>query len=346
MGNYSLDAFERYPLVKLRPVMTAPREQCYQLLTLRWSQLEPELGVLLSPPEPEQPRVILQLELDLDRDLAQACGFVRRMGSCYAGGEKLLGVVLRGGNFRGPALEQLLQAYRQGFDATDLLAQPGTAWTALCARASVPMGLWLPLSVGILNLRRSIAQENLARNWENAPVYVFSGGTLSEQERLAACRWHASGADVMAPLGAQMTLRRMMFPRELTSGDVLPLRMWWQNLGTAPTYHDAQVKLVVKDAERQYPILVPGIMMPRLGDSMLNTTAQLPKLPGGTYSLWVGLEVGNKLVPLMMDAPQEKGLYRIGQIRLDDVPRPHLRTMWQTQYADGYYPLEDPAQPE
>ena len=26
--------------------------------------------------------------------------------------------------------------------------------------------------------------------------------------------------------------------------------------------------------------------------------------------------------------------------------RPYLRTMWQAQYADGYYPLEDPAAPE
>ena len=47
-----------------------------------------------------------------------------------------------------------------------------------------------------------------------------------------------------------------------------------------------------------------------------------------------------------MDVPGTDGLYAIGTVHLDHTSRPYLRTMWQEQYADGYYPLEDPAEPE
>ena len=87
-------------------------------------------------------------------------------------------------------------------------------------------------------------------------------------------------------------------------------------------------------------------MRPSLGDTTFNTTALLPRIPCGTYSLWVGLESDGGSLPLAMDASMKNGLYQIGEITLDDVPRPYLSTMWEDQYADGYYPLEDPAQPE
>ena len=47
-----------------------------------------------------------------------------------------------------------------------------------------------------------------------------------------------------------------------------------------------------------------------------------------------------------MEAQEDDGLYRVGDVTLDDASRPYLATMWEEQYADGYYPLEDPAQPE
>ena len=206
--------------------------------------------------------------------------------------------------------------------------------------------MWLPLSEGIMNLRRSIAQSHLARNWETCPVYIHSDRELSGEELDAARRWHCSGANVMAPLGARMTLRRMMFPRDLTSGGVMPLRLWWQNIGTAPVYEEVRVRLLLKNGEEQFVVTVPGTMRPGLGDTTFNTTALLPKILCGTYKLWVGLETDKEKLPLAMAAPTEKGLYHIGEITLDEAERPYLKTMWVDQYADGYYPLEDPAQPE
>jgi len=126
----------------------------------------------------------------------------------------------------------------------------------------------------------------------------------------------------------------------------MPLRMWWQNIGTAPVYEDIRVRLVLKNSEEQFSAAVPGTMGPGLGDTTFNEAALLPQIPCDTYGLWVGLETDRGSLTLAMDAPAEDGLYHIGEITLDDAPRPYLRTMWEDQYADGYYPLEDPAQPE
>ncbi len=179
------------------------------------------------------------------------------------------------------------------------------------------------------------------------PVYVHAGRPLDEEELDAARRWHSSGADCVAALGPCMTLRRLMFPKDLTSGGVLPLRMWWQNLGTAPLYGAVSVRLELRSGAARYAIPVPGEMHPGMGDTTFNVTTRLPDVPCGTYSLWIGLEGENGFLPLAVkDAKMDGGLVSVGEITLDDVCRPYLATMWETQYADGYYPLEDPAQPE
>ena len=346
MGKYSLDAFEVHPLVKLRPAMVVPEPDCYRLLELFQSELEPERGALLAPPPAGEGKVILRLHPSENADIADACGFIRRMGYCYEGGKQLAGVVMTEGLFSGAALEQLAQAYRQGFEDTFLLVEPGTALAECCGRTGVKFGLWLPVERGILPLRRKIAQSNLARNWETFPVYLYSGGELTAETLDAARRWHASAGDVPAVLGSRMTLRRLMFPRELTAGGPMPLRMWWQNLGNAPMYRDAEICLELYDGKEQYPLELPeAVFRPGVGDSTLNTTASLPEVQG-TFALRCGLRSRGVMLKLAMEAPEADGMYTIGAVTLDDVPRPYLAAMWEETYADGYYPLEDPAQPE
>lgn len=345
MGKYSIDAFEVHPLVKLRPVTTKPGEISFQLLELHQAELEK--GELLAPPAVAGEKVILLLHLDEKSDLADACGFIRRMGSCYEGGKGFAAVVMAMGHFDGVACEQLVQAYAQGFDATFLLAEPGNGVAQICRRMGVSFGLWLELDRGILPLRRSIGQENLARIWEKCPVYLYAGRNLTEEELDAARRWHISGADVSLTCGGWMTLRRMMFPKGLTTGGVMPLRLWWQNIGTAPIYENVQLQLELRYGENRYEIEAPATVdRPGVGDSTMNLLAKLPVVPCGTYELWSSLKAGEKFLPLAMEAQEDKGMYHVGQVNLDDVSRPYLATMWEEQYADGYYPLEDPAQPE
>jgi len=347
MGKYSIDSFEQYRLTKLRPAVMKAEKKAYRLLELSKSELEPENGELLSPPELASETCILRLCLCSAKDAADACGFIRRIGSFYEGGKHLAGVVMTAGKFSATALEEIAKAYIQGFESTFLLAEPGSELMETCRKLGVQPGLWLPVSEGILPLRRKIAENNLERVWRTKPVYIHAGRSLTPEETDAACRWHTSGADVPAELGSSMTLRRVMFPGELTSGGVMPLRVWLQNIGTAPVYHDAKVRMELGREEERFAISIPGFVpSPGLGDTTFNVNAQLPKLPGGTYDLWAGLEVQGKCVPLAIDAECVYGMYRIGEVTLDDTSRPYLETMWEEQYADGYYPLEDPAQPE
>lgn len=342
MGKYSLDAFETYELVKLRPSVADIRPGSYRVLTLSQAELEPEKRILLEPPAIGDGPVLLRLECN--RDICDACGFIRRMGAYYDGGKNLDAVIMTSHAFTGAALLQLVQSYRQGFENTFLLAEPGTELMDVCQQNQMDVGLWLELSRGILPLRLEIGRAHLERTWREQPVYVAAGGTLTEAARDAVHRWHCSGADQEDGFGALLTLRRMMFPKGLTAGGVMPVRMWWQNIGTAPCYRDAHVLLALGD--EQLPLHSEKMKKPGLGDTMLNTTAHIPQLPTGTYSLWCGIECGGKMMPLAMEAPEKNGSYRIGEVTLDDTPRPYLEFMWETQYADGYYPLEDPAEPE
>lgn len=347
MGKYSIDAFEQYPLVKIRPKVTRMAASCYQLMSLSWADLETEDGQLLSPAELGGDSVILQLNLDRPGDVADACGFVRRMGSFYRGGKGLSGVVLSAGKYTSAALGQLVQAYAQGFESTVLLAEPGTELMAACRKQQIKTGLWLNLNRGILNLRRAIAEGNLQKTWRDMPVYLYASEELRVEQLDAAIRWHASGVNLAAPVGPCMTLRRMMFPEGLTSGGLLPLRLWWQNIGTAPIYKTVEVKLELRSGEACYAIpVLEALERPDLGDSTLNFTARLPKVACGTYGLWCGLKADQRFLPLAMEATEENGMYYVGDVTLDDEPRPYLATMWEEQYADGYYPLEDPAQPD
>ena len=347
MGKYSIDAYEQYALTKLRPAVLAQGESCYRLLKLSQTQLEPENGNFLPIPEIEAGKWILALELDVSCDAADACGFIRRMGSHYAGGKGFAGVVMTSGKFSGSVLADLALAYIQAFEACALLVAPGSEIMEVCRKLGVQPGLWIDLNEGILTQRRRIAENNLERVWRDHPVYVYAGHDLSAEEFDAAKRWHASGVDTSACVGAQMTLRRVMFPSELTAGGVMPVRVWWQNIGTAPLYCNAKVHMELGRREERYAISIPGeVNAPSLGDTTFNTTATLPCVPCGTYDLWIGLEMCNNLMPLAIDAESVGGLYKIGEVNLDDISRPYLDTMWEEQYADGYYPLEDPAQPE
>lgn len=327
MGKYSLDAFETYPLVKLRPPMAAPGDTSFTLIS--------------SPAEARgNGPFVLRPELPGGPDAA--CAALAQMTCIPSGNVRPDAVVASGCGFPDAALPAIAKAYLQGFPGIPLLSAPDDPLMAYLPDA----GLWLEPDWGILPLRLAIARNRLERRWRQHPVYARTASPLTEEVRQALVRWHCTACNMPGPWGPQMALRRLMFPRDLTAGAEAPFRMWWQNLGTAPLYGPANALLFLEKNGRLFPLTGNMPVECHLGDTTCNPLLTLPELPDGEYALLCALEFGGKRLPLSMKVPNRDGLYSIGAVHLDHIPRPYLRTMWQAQYADGYYPLEDPAAPE
>ena len=66
-------------------------------------------------------------------------------------------------------------------------------------------------------------------------------------------------------------MRRVTYPKALSSGGALPLRLWLQNVGNTPVYTASQMQLRLKTPEGCLPILVR--LAPRVwpvGDTVHN----------------------------------------------------------------------------
>lgn len=327
MGKYSLDAFETHPLVKLRPPMAAPGDTSF---------------TLISSPADARGNGPFVLRPELPGGPDAACAALAQMACIHSGNVRPDAVVASGCGFPEAALPAIAKAYLQGFPGIPLLSAPDDPLMAYLPDA----GLWLEPDWGILPLRLAIARNRLERRWRQHPVYARTASPLTEEVRQALARWHCTACNMPGPWGPQMALRRMMFPRDLTAGAEAPFRMWWQNLGTAPLYGPAKALLFLEKNGRLFPLTGNMPVECHLGDTTCNPLLTLPELPDGEYALLCALEFGGKRLPLSMKVPNRDGLYSIGAVHLDHIPRPYLRTMWQAQYADGYYPLEDPAAPE
>lgn len=327
MGKYALDAFEAHPLTKLRPPMAAPGSSSFTLVSAP-AEIQGDSPALLRPALPDS--------------LETACALLARMAETLPHSPKPIAVAATGRSFPEEALPRLAQAYIQSFPGMALLAAPDDPLMPHLPEA----GLWLEADRGILPLRLAIARNHLERRWRQHPVYAWTEQPLTEEVLQALTRWHCTACNLPGPFGPQMTLRRLMFPRALTAGAQAPFRMWWQNLGTAPIYGPAAALLVLEKDGTRFPLDGDAPIECRLGDATCNPTLTLPDLPDGEYPLLCALEADGRRLPLSMEVPSKDGLYTVGTVRLDHTPRPYLQTMWQAQYADGYYPLEDPAAPE
>ena len=325
MGKYSLDAFERYPLTKLRPKMAAPEVRATPLVSLALPAL----------PDRVPPGSLLRLTW---REALPDAASVQALRALCRSGPPA-GIIAGGNGCPDPAaLDAVL---RESFPDVPVFTAPDDPLMSYGNS-----GLFLDLSRGVLPLRLAVAKHHLEALWRRRPVCVYSGTPLDAEALEAVRRWHCSFCNVPAIVGAQLTLRRLMFPRDLTAGASAPFRMWWQNLGPAPLYAEAVPRLAV--AYHGKPVFLTGEcrMTVSMGDAVCNAVFTLPDLPDGEFPLLCALESNGQRQRLCMDVPGTDGLYAIGTVHLDHTSRPSLQTMWQEQYADGYYPLEDPAEPE
>ncbi len=199
--------------------------------------------------------------------------------------------------------------------------------------------------------------EQLARDpglydaWRTGPVSLESCGTPPAWKQWGfdlkpildqALRWHASTinikstaipeewkaqfAEFQKKLGYRFALRRFEHPRAAKAGSMLPVKMWWENTGSAPPYHEYPLALEFrsKSAEAQpadAKSVVPVDVRKWLpGDAVYDGSVYLDaKLPPGHYRVRVALldpRTGIPAIRLAMEGRSEDGWYDLSEIEI------------------------------
>jgi len=206
-----------------------------------------------------------------------------------------------------------------------------------------------PESDGLLNTAQMMAEQALQRHWLRRPVYARLNTPPDEEMTEALWAWHIRACNLAGLSGCDLQLRRITCPRAISSAGVIPLRLWLMNAGPSPLYGEHRIMLRLHGGGRSFDITLsadPSIFL-KTGDIIYNEMVQLPTMPAGDYTLMLCIlrSEGNPLL-LNIDRQVEDGCYSLDSVTVDDQPRLELSTIWDRYYPEGYYPLEDPKEPQ
>lgn len=345
MNIYSLDHFEQtLPVDKVRPpyqkpCADGPRLAVCEVTQAGWDGTGPfppggSVALLAPHPAPESGR------LETDR-------FLRQLGVCTQGGRGFAGVLLDPDE----AAAAALSVWRRAFDAVPLIVRADCPQQiAALRREGLPFGLLLNAAGGAVPVRRQLAKQDLQFVWQTSPVFLLAKGCPDDAGALGRAMesWHVLASDVPGAVPGALLVRRVTYPKALSSGGAFPVRLWLQNVGSTPVYPVSRLQLMLRNAEecREIPLRMGSRSWP-VGDTVYNEIAQLPGLAPGCYQLLCRVlrEDGCGAVPLGEETGPD-GWYPLGELTLDGTPRPELYTVWDNYYPDGYYPLVDPPLPK
>lgn len=354
-GKYSLEAYRRYPEARVCPPLSAAKPAQLAIAEVSWRKAEAKRGeYAFDIPKVQSGHTLLNVNLEApdwarEGQAGLAASFVRRLGKETNGGAAFSGVLLnRTPLWAEDTCKELARAFADAFDNSFLIVSPKDGLAEILKAEDIPFGLVLNLSGGILPLRTQLAQGGLQRVWQKCPVFVKGAAPEGAQEAEKVVRgWHAAAAEGKETDGCRVALRRLTFPAQVSAGGALPLRLWWQNMGTSPLYGKSTVRLRLSGGGITKEIAVHDEKETRIpGDAVHNEIIQLPQMPAGEYTLQCAVFCEHKgFLPLANDVPGENGWYTMATITLDDVKRPEAYEAWNGYYPEGYYPLEDPKLP-
>lgn len=361
MGKYSLENYEKYKAYKIRPrqLHSAPNNKGrgqFQTIKVKWKDLEPERGdydlhnLLNLISKATNP--VLQIEAEApswvrEHTSEYFASFIRKVGSALIGFHQLEGIIIT----EMEASSQEWDAFIDAFDEHCLLADINNfRLIKYLTIHNIPFGLIVPCSESNwIDCCEKFAAYNLQEIWKKRPVLLQieddSCGTHIGRQALA---WHASMANLNMNLGYCISLRRLTYPKQVSSGGALPLRFWFVNTGSAPCYHDFTVRIRLQKGDKIYeiPLNTNGDDW-SLGDITYNEIVKLPEVIPGNYTLSLGIFFkDHSPMRLNMDCKKNGGFYELGMIEIDLVDRKEYFHIWDDYYPEGYYPLEDPQSPD
>lgn len=231
------------------------------------------------------------------------------------------------------------------FDEPEALAygtQHGAGWRLDC---------WGDMKHGYSEMLdqypEEVAQTGIQDVWKQRPVSLETCGTPSSWLRdkydlnyilAQALRWHVTSVNVKSSpippewraqfedfekrMGYRFILRRLEYPKAVTSGSMMPVQMWWFNAGVAPIYRDYRLALQLQSGDKQVTVQVPADVKHWLpGDSVVDEPLYVPSgLPAGQYHVRIGLldpRSGEPAIRLAIEGRQPDGWYDVGSIQIE-----------------------------
>lgn len=361
MSRYSLENYEKYKTVKIRPEPLSPKDDVskrglFDYVSFAWKELEPERGEFRLEAIQEAlgaaNNPILVLTPDLPswvKDNAGDCfaALIRKVGSHIDSDRRLTAVLI---STLADGKEEW-NAYIDSFETQTLLAdvQNDRLIGHLRDRSR---GFGLLVTCGEENwieCCEAFARNRLQKVWKSHPVILqVTDDVCGPHTRREAYRWHAALSNVNTGLGYNLTLRRLTYPETVSSRGSLPLRFWFVNTGVSRIYRKSQLWVRLKQGEVSYELpLFAATHSWLTGDLVHNEIIPLQDLPQGKYTLSLGLFFEDRsYIPLNIRNQQQDGYYEMGALHVEITDEDPLMNIWDTYDPEGYYPLEDPKLPE
>ncbi len=360
MGKYSLENYEIYKTRKIRPLFKTPPANSgrgqINYITCSWAELEPKRGCYeletLLDKAAKTFNPVLVIKPDYPKwvtDYPEECfaGLIRRTGSYFKKKDiSLAGVMIF--SIRNNPVEW--NAYMEGFQEITLFADLDN-YGLIRFLKDKNREFGLRISCGEENWIRcceALAEQGLQNNWQRKPALLHVlDPVCGVQVKRQSSGWHCGFSNQNLDLGFQIMLRRLTYPKTVSSMGVLPARFWFVNTGSAPCYGELSIKLKLVRGDETFLIPVTDSPSWHIGDIIHNEIIQLPSLLEGSYSLSAGLFYKQQLPVYMgIDGECGDGFYQLGELEVDHTNRDSLKNVWEHYYPEGYYPLEDPAAPE
>lgn len=344
MGKYSLERFERYPTIRCRPLEKA--EPAEGAGISRFVTVHVTLG---DEPPVLRERTLLEISVPEGsvETMPKTESALRRLASVYCRDPLLLGVTLVTDAVTAKK-RRLWETAAEAF-APKRYHVPVTDSEQLdyALKHGLAGGLAVTVGENPYDICEAFAEQGAQQLFKQMPVLV-SFAHAGEGWTKYAQQWHAAAVEgIDAPAGWRIALRRLTYPKALTSGGFAPMRFWWVNKGPSYCHEEVEVRLRLERDGQHTPIaLHDRTNCFHLADRAYNEIVRLPGVATGQYQLQFGLFAADgTALALANDGRTDDGYYPAGAMHIDDVPRPELETVWDGFYPDGYYPLEDPKEP-
>ncbi len=194
--------------------------------------------------------------------------------------------------------------------------------------------------------------EQLARDpslydaWRTGPVSLESCGTPLSWKKWGfdvkpildqALLWHASSINIKSTaipeewkaqfgefqkkLGYRFALRRLEHPGVAPAGSMLTLKMWWQNTGSSPAYHEYLLAVEFRSKTAASSVTLPVDVRKWLpGDSVYEGSVYLDaSLAPGQYAVRVAMldPITRKpVIRFAMEGLADDGWYQVSEIKV------------------------------